>query len=186
MKFNIVHLQWIHFLFVWVFLSSLKSLSLSLQSHFCPSSCSKDFSWDSLWHLVYLLNFKNYEKFKKEILKNYKTIDILINCAAMVGTNKSAGWNTVFKNQNLKSWNNCLNVNLTSAVWSLVVFNTSFDCFLRIPLFGWSYFEPSGSHSWNSGVLAVWSKAISTILALSRAISTILALSRNIWGHLAV
>ncbi len=63
---------------------------------------------------VDLNKLKNVEKISKKISKKYTKIDILINCAAMVGTNKSPGWNTVFQNQNLKSWNNCLNVNLTS------------------------------------------------------------------------
>ena len=61
-----------------------------------------------------LLNFKRYEKLKKEILKNYKTIDILINCAAMVGTNKDKGWKKGFQFQSVQLWQKCLDTNLTS------------------------------------------------------------------------
>lgn len=64
---------------------------------------------------VDLNKLKKVDQVSKKIAKKFKKIDILINCAAMVGTNKSPGWNTVFENQNIKSWNNCLNVNLTSA-----------------------------------------------------------------------
>ena len=61
-----------------------------------------------------LLNFKDYEKFKKKILRNYKTIDILINCAAMVGTNKDKGWKKGFQFQSVQSWQKCIDTNLTS------------------------------------------------------------------------
>lgn len=61
-----------------------------------------------------LLDFNNYNKFKKEILKNYNTIDILINCAAMVGTNKDKGWKKGFQFQSIQSWQKCIDTNLTS------------------------------------------------------------------------
>ena len=51
-----------------------------------------------------LLNFRKYKKLKSEILKKYKSIDILINCAAMVGTNQDKGWSKDFEFQSVLSW----------------------------------------------------------------------------------
>jgi len=61
-----------------------------------------------------LLNFNKYEKLKKDILKSYKTVDVLINCAAMVGRNKDKDWNKSFEFQSVRTWQKCLDVNLTS------------------------------------------------------------------------
>ena len=61
-----------------------------------------------------LLNFKKYKNLKSEILKKYKSIDILINCAAMVGTNQDKGWRKGFEFQSVLSWQKCLDTNLTS------------------------------------------------------------------------
>lgn len=61
-----------------------------------------------------LLKFNKYEKLKSEISKNHKTIDILINCAAMVGTDQDKGWNKGFQFQSVKSWQKCLDINITS------------------------------------------------------------------------
>lgn len=61
-----------------------------------------------------LLNFRKYKKLKSEILKKHKSIDILINCAAMVGTNQDKGWSKDFEFQSVLSWQKCLDTNLTS------------------------------------------------------------------------
>ena len=61
-----------------------------------------------------LLNFNKYKKLKSKILKKYKSIDILINCAAMVGTDRDKGWRKGFEFQSVKSWQKCLDTNLTS------------------------------------------------------------------------
>ena len=49
-----------------------------------------------------------------KFLKKYKSIDILINCAAMVGTNQDKGWSKDFEFQSVLSWQKCLDTNLTS------------------------------------------------------------------------
>lgn len=61
-----------------------------------------------------LSNHKQIKKITKNISNKYKSIELLVNCAAMVGSNKIKGWNTNFFKQSLKSWNKCLDINLTS------------------------------------------------------------------------
>lgn len=67
------------------------------------------------FYKVNLENLKLVEKKSKEICKKFPKIDMLINCAAMVGSNDLKGWNTEFKNQSIEAWNSCLNTNLSSA-----------------------------------------------------------------------
>lgn len=60
-----------------------------------------------------LLDFKNYKKLKDEILKSYKSIDILINCAAMVAAHQDKDWKKGFQFQSVQSWQKCIDTNLT-------------------------------------------------------------------------
>ena len=69
--------------------------------------------YDKLF-LFDLLLFNKYKSLEKKIRQSFSTVDILINCAAMVGTSKDKGWNTNFENQSLKSWKKCIDINLTS------------------------------------------------------------------------
>lgn len=48
------------------------------------------------------------------VLSNVKSLNILINNAAFVGTSNLSGWNTNFLNQGIESWNSALNLNLTT------------------------------------------------------------------------
>ena len=50
----------------------------------------------------------------KEILKEFKIIDTIINSIGMVGTDKMAGWNTKYEHQNRDSWKKCIDINLSS------------------------------------------------------------------------
>ncbi len=68
-----------------------------------------------------LLNFKNYKSLEKKISKKFNKIDVLINCAAMVGTTKEKGWNEKFEKQSLSSWQRCIDTNLTSSFYSTQV-----------------------------------------------------------------
>jgi len=69
-----------------------------------------------------LLKFKSYKFLEKRISKKFKKIDVLINCAAMVGTSKEKGWNEKFEKQSLTSWQKCIDTNLTSSFYSTQVF----------------------------------------------------------------
>jgi len=57
-----------------------------------------------------LSNESERNKFIKKITK----LDILINNAAYVGTSNLKGWNTEFKNQNVDTWREAIEVNLTT------------------------------------------------------------------------
>jgi NAD(P)-dependent dehydrogenase (short-subunit alcohol dehydrogenase family) len=47
--------------------------------------------------------------------EKFHRLDILINCAAFVGTDGLTGWNTGLSSQSSETWRSCLEVNLTSA-----------------------------------------------------------------------
>ncbi len=50
-----------------------------------------------------------------DIVKKYfGSLDILVNCAALVGTSHLKGWAVPFKQQNLDTWRLALEINLTS------------------------------------------------------------------------
>lgn len=51
----------------------------------------------------------------KEIFKNYKSIDILVNSAAYTNKTKTDSFDNTFENTTLDSWNQMLNVNLTGS-----------------------------------------------------------------------
>ncbi|MCK5579891.1 MAG: SDR family oxidoreductase [Candidatus Omnitrophica bacterium] len=48
------------------------------------------------------------------IKKECHRLDILVNCAALVGTTKLEGWGVPFEKQNIDTWRRALEVNLTS------------------------------------------------------------------------
>ena len=48
-----------------------------------------------------------------EVLSNVKSLDILINNAAFVGSSNLSGWSTNFLEQDVESWKAALNLNLT-------------------------------------------------------------------------
>ena len=51
----------------------------------------------------------------KSIFKKNKNLSVLINSAALVGSNSLDGWATDFENQSLETWDRAININLTSA-----------------------------------------------------------------------
>jgi len=61
-----------------------------------------------------LTSSSSIEKVVKLIQKKYGKLDVLVNSIGMVGTDKMKGWNTSFKKQSKKSWDNAININLTS------------------------------------------------------------------------
>ena len=50
----------------------------------------------------------------RTILNNFKSLDILINNAAYVGSTDVAGWSVSFENQSIETWNKAIEVNLTT------------------------------------------------------------------------
>tara|TARA_Y100000389_G_C17461700_1_gene522249 strand:- start:3150 stop:3926 length:777 start_codon:yes stop_codon:yes gene_type:complete len=64
------------------------------------------------------------ENERKKLIKKIKKLDILINNAAYVGTSKLKGWDTKFVNQNLESWRQAMEVNLTAPFHLIRDFST--------------------------------------------------------------
>jgi NAD(P)-dependent dehydrogenase (short-subunit alcohol dehydrogenase family) len=48
------------------------------------------------------------------VVEHFGQLDILVNCAALVGTSGLKGWNTPFKDQQSDTWRLALDVNLTA------------------------------------------------------------------------
>lgn len=48
------------------------------------------------------------------VIKHFGQLDILVNCAALVGTSGLKGWNTPFEEQQSDTWRRALEVNLTA------------------------------------------------------------------------
>ena len=51
----------------------------------------------------------------RQVIRTLGGLDILIHCAAYVGTSQVPGWAVPFEQQTLATWDNALRVNLTSA-----------------------------------------------------------------------
>lgn len=49
-----------------------------------------------------------------KIGKEFGRLDILVNCAALVGTNELQGWNVPFAEQSVETWRRAMEVNLTA------------------------------------------------------------------------
>ncbi|MDR1917346.1 MAG: SDR family oxidoreductase [Synergistaceae bacterium] len=49
-----------------------------------------------------------------EVMKIFGRLDILVNCAAFVGTDKLEGWNAPFAEQGVETWRRAVEVNLTA------------------------------------------------------------------------
>ncbi len=49
-----------------------------------------------------------------QVLKQYGRLDVLVNCAAFVGTSNLTGWATAFSEQSADTWRAAMEVNLTA------------------------------------------------------------------------
>jgi len=49
-----------------------------------------------------------------QIEERFQRLDVLINCAAFVGTDKLTGWNVCFAEQSIETWRACVDVNLNA------------------------------------------------------------------------
>ncbi len=57
---------------------------------------------------------KKASKIPEQVLNHFGHLDILVHCAALVGTSELEGWNTKFIDQNVDTWRKALEVNLTA------------------------------------------------------------------------
>lgn len=63
-----------------------------------------------------LLNEEKIKTFCNIINKKYSKIDILINCAALVGSSKLKGWTVPFENQSSQAFDACMNINTKAPI----------------------------------------------------------------------
>jgi NAD(P)-dependent dehydrogenase (short-subunit alcohol dehydrogenase family) len=72
-----------------------------------------EFSVEAQSIVMDLTNEQELRKIPDMVLKQFHSIDILVNCAALVGTSSLKGWGIEFKKQNAETWRLALEVNLT-------------------------------------------------------------------------
>ncbi len=65
-------------------------------------------------HVADLREAQAIRSIPKAVGEQFGRLDILINCAAMVGSSEKKGWAAPFQEQSLEAWNEALEVNLTA------------------------------------------------------------------------
>jgi NAD(P)-dependent dehydrogenase (short-subunit alcohol dehydrogenase family) len=73
----------------------------------------EEFNVEALPIVMDLTNEPELRKIPDTVLKQFRSIDILVNCAALVGTSSLVGWGVEFKEQSADTWRLALEVNLT-------------------------------------------------------------------------
>ena len=87
-----------------------------------PESClpvckriSEEYTAETMPLAVDLAQEEDIRIVPEEVVKKFGRLDILINCAAFVGTSKLPGWAVPFEEQRTDIWKKALDVNLTAA-----------------------------------------------------------------------
>jgi NAD(P)-dependent dehydrogenase (short-subunit alcohol dehydrogenase family) len=75
--------------------------------------------WEvSAWPLVVdLSDDASVENVPGEIIRRCSRLDILVNCAAMIGTSDLKGWISPFEQQEITAWRQAIDINLTAAIF---------------------------------------------------------------------
>ena len=86
-----------------------------------PESClpvckriSEEYAAETMPLAVDLAQEEDIRIVPEEVVKKFGRLDILINCAAFVGTSNLQGWITPFEEQSADTWRQALDVNLTA------------------------------------------------------------------------
>ncbi|MHB8163404.1 MAG: SDR family oxidoreductase [Methanoregula sp.] len=82
----------------------------------CNEKCDQitgDYDVASLSIPMDLTNEKKLREIPKIVQKKFGSMDILVNCAALVGTSSLKGWGVEFQKQDADTWRLALEVNLT-------------------------------------------------------------------------
>ena len=90
-------------------------VDISLES--CSIICkriSKDYNVSTLPLAVDLAQEEQIFLIPQHVTDKFTRLDILVNCAAFVGTSKLPGWITPFEEQSADTWRKALDVNLTA------------------------------------------------------------------------
>jgi len=90
-------------------------LDISLKSclHVCER-ISKEYAVEALPLAVNLAQGEHILTVPDKVVNKFGCLDILVNCAAFVGTSKLQGWTTSFEEQSADTWQKALDVNLTA------------------------------------------------------------------------
>ncbi len=90
-------------------------LDISMES--CMPVCeriSREYAVETLPLAVNLSQEEHIRSVPDEVVNKFGRLDILVNCAAFVGTSKLQGWITPFEKQSADTWKKALDVNLTA------------------------------------------------------------------------
>lgn len=90
-------------------------LDISLES--CLPVCeriSKEYAVDTLPLALDLAREEHIQTVPDEVTNKFGRLDILVNCAAFVGTSNLPGWVAPFEEQRADTWKQALDVNLTA------------------------------------------------------------------------
>jgi len=82
----------------------------------CNEKCEQitgDYHVDSLPIVMDLTDERKLRKIPEKVLKQFGSLDILVNCAALVGTSSLKGWGVEFHEQDADTWRLALEINLT-------------------------------------------------------------------------
>lgn len=74
----------------------------------------KEYSVEPLPLVADLSQNDEIRKIPEKVLAKFDRIDILVNCAALVGTSQLKGWVTTFAEQGAEAWDKAIQVNLTA------------------------------------------------------------------------
>lgn len=89
---------------------------IDCNTELCSKKCvqlNHDYGVQALPLVMDLTDEKKLRKVPEKILKQFKSIDILVNCAALVGTSSLKGWGVEFVEQDADTWRLALEINLT-------------------------------------------------------------------------
>jgi NAD(P)-dependent dehydrogenase (short-subunit alcohol dehydrogenase family) len=94
-----------------------KIVILDVSSESCLPVCeriSKEYAVETLPLSVNLSQEEHIRTVPDAVVNKFGRLDILVNCAAFVGTSKLQGWITPFEEQSADTWRQALDVNLTA------------------------------------------------------------------------
>jgi NAD(P)-dependent dehydrogenase (short-subunit alcohol dehydrogenase family) len=94
-----------------------KIVILDISIELCLPVCeriSKQYPVETLPLGVNLVQEEHIRTIPGEVVNKFGRLDILVNCAAFVGTSNLQGWVTPFEEQSVHTWEQALDVNLTA------------------------------------------------------------------------
>ena len=83
----------------------------------CKETCAqleREYGIETLSLAIDLTNEKYIREIPNQVTKQFPSLDVLVHCAALVGTSDLKGWGVPFSEQNSDTWRLALEVNLTT------------------------------------------------------------------------